>query len=292
MPYEIEDKLINSNQVQLHVVEAGPKAGPAVILLHGFPEFWRGWIKQIPPLANAGYHVIVPDQRGYNLSEVPQSLSAYTLLELGKDVIGLMDHFGYAKTSLVGHDWGAAVAWTVAMQYPERIERLGILNVPHPVVMLKFLRKSLKQILKSWYIGFFQIPLLPDWLLSTNNFANTIRLLKASGKQGTFLPADLQEYQGAWSKSQGLTGMINWYRAIFRYGLKTPRDMRLHMPVLMLWGRRDIALSSGMAEESLKLCDKGKLMFFDDATHWVQHDEAEKVNKELLEFLAKSNLAA
>jgi epoxide hydrolase 4 len=289
---EFEHRFIKTNGVQLHVVEAGPNSGRAVILLHGFPEFWRGWIKQIPPLADAGYHVIVPDQRGYNLSDVPKRVIAYSLAELAQDVIGLMDHFGYKKVSLVGHDWGAAVAWMVAMTYPSRIERLTILNVPHPAVMLSFLKKSPRQMLRSWYVGFFQIPLLADWLLSVDNFSNAIRMLRVSGKKGTFAPSELTGYKTAWSNSGGLTGMLNWYRALLRSRLVTPADTHLHMPVLILWGRQDIALGSEMAEASLKLCDDGKLVFFEDATHWVQHDEAEQVNTQLLEFLGMSRIGA
>jgi pimeloyl-ACP methyl ester carboxylesterase len=243
-------------------------------------------LKQIPPLAQAGFHLIVPDQRGYNLSETPKDVRAYSLDNLGQDVIGLMDHFGYNKIALVGHDWGAAVAWYVALQHPDRITRLGILNLPHPAVMLKFLRSSLRQLLKSWYVAFLQIPTLPDWLLGANNFAGAVALLRQSSKTSTFSDEDIAAYRQAWTNSGGLTGMINWYRALVRYRPTLKPGLRLAMPVLILWGRQDIALHYKMAEASLKYCPQGQLISLDNATHWVQHDESDAVTQALTGFLA------
>jgi len=283
---ELEHTFIPTNGIQLHVVLAGPADGEPVLLLHGFPEYWGGWQRQIPALAEAGYRVIVPDQRGYGQSETPRPVQAYALPELGKDVIGLLDHFGIDKINLVGHDWGAVVAWSVALTFPERIKKLGILNVPHPLAMRDFLKKSPKQLLKSWYIGFFQLPGLADWLLKRDHFALAVRLLLGSGQKGTFSRPELEEYKKAWAASGGLTGMINWYRALLRYPPPAPADVRIHPPTLILWGKNDIALSHEMAELSLQLCDQGRLVYFERATHWVQHDEAAAVNAHLLEFFA------
>lgn len=280
----MEDTFIQTNGIRLHVVTAGPENGTPLVLLHGFPEFWRGWLKQIPALAAAGYRVIIPDQRGYNLSEAPKTVQSYGLDELAKDILGILDHFGIEQTYLVGHDWGAAVAWTVAIQHPERIKKLGILNVPHPAVMMKFIGKSPKQMLKSWYIGFFQIPGLAEWLMGLGNFAGAINLLRASGKPSTFSESDLDEYRQAYANAGGLTGMINWYRALIRFRPSMPRNLRLRMPVLILWGKNDVALSYEMAEESLRYCENGQLVAFENASHWVQHDEAEAVIKEILVF--------
>ena len=284
MKIPIEHTNIFTNGVNLHVVLAGPVNGRPVVLLHGFPEFWRGWLKQIEALAGQGFRVIVPDQRGYNLSAVPHGVRNYSLENLSADVIGLLDHFGLEKVCLVGHDWGAAVAWNVAAHFPERVEKLAILNVPHPDVMMDFLRKSPRQMFKSWYIAFFQVPWLPDWLMSRGNFAPALALLKNSGLSTTFSDTDLQEYRLAYANSKGLTGMINWYRAILRYPPDRPANPRLRMPVRILWGKQDVALSAGMAAESLKFCERGELFYFENATHWVQHDEAEAVNKHLLAF--------
>jgi pimeloyl-ACP methyl ester carboxylesterase len=285
MDNELEHQFIRTNGINLHVVFAGPIDGKPVILLHGFPEFWRGWLKQIKPLAEHGYRVIVPDQRGYNQSDVPASVKAYRLEELCKDIVGIIDHLGYEQAALIGHDWGAAVAWSTALFYPERIERLGILNVPHPEVMFRFLSGNLRQMLKSWYIGFFQIPGLPDWLMSLNHFSGALRALKSSGKAGTFTNEDMAAYRQAYQNSGGLSGMLNWYRALVRYRPDLPQNLRLAMPVIILWGKQDIALRPEMADESLAYCDQGERFYFDEATHWVQHDAAEEVTRHLVDFL-------
>jgi pimeloyl-ACP methyl ester carboxylesterase len=281
----LEDTYLSTNDIRLHVIQAGPADSSLVVLLHGFPEFWYGWRRQINPLAQAGFRVVVPDQRGYNLSDKPKGVKAYRLEELSRDIVGLLDSLGRQPCCLVGHDWGAAVAWNVAMAYPHRVERLVIMSVPHPAVMMRFLRKSLRQMLKSWYIGFFQLPGLADWLLGAQDCAGAARLLAGSGKPGTFTPEDLEEYKRAWSQPAALTSMLHWYRALLRYPPLMPADKRLHMPVLVLWGKQDVALSHEMAQPSIDLCDRGRLIFFDEASHWVQHDEAEKVNQHLLEFL-------
>ena len=286
LPIPYEGQFIETNGIKLHVISAGPKDGKPVLLLHGFPEFWWGWKNQIPALAQAGFRVIVPDQRGYNLSDVPKEVRTYDLPHLGADMIGLLDHFGIDQIDLVGHDWGAAVAWGMALTFPQRVRRLAILNVPHPVVMLRFLTHSPRQMLKSWYIGFFQIPGLADWLLRKNNFRSAVQSLTRTSKPGTFSAEDIVHYQQAWANAGGLTGMINWYRALLWHRPPTPTDIRLHMPVLIQWGKQDAFLSHEMAEESLKLCDQGRLIFYDQATHWVQHEAAEAVNSELIHFFS------
>ena len=143
---------IETNGIRLHVVLAGPEAGRLVILLHGFPEYWYGFRSQIPPLAEAGYRVVVPDQRGYNLSEKPKGVNAYRVSTLAADIVSLMDALGREKAYLVGHDWGAVVAWEIAIHFPQRLEKLAILNVPHPDVMQKFLLSNMHQVRKSWYV--------------------------------------------------------------------------------------------------------------------------------------------
>ena len=268
----------------------GPENGTPVILLHGFPEFSYGWRKQVPALVEAGYRVIVPDQRGYNLSDKPKGVSSYDVEILAKDVIALFDHFGIEKAFLVGHDWGAVVAWTVALNHPERLQKLAILNVPHPDVMTEFVLKNAEQRKKSWYVFFFQIPFFVEWTLRRDNFHNMARMLVGSGRKSTFSPQDLIEYKRAWSQPGALTGMLNWYRAVFRRSLrhafgKKVSARRVSVPTLMLWGKRDVALSYKMVAPSIALCDDGKAVLFEKSTHWVQHDEAGAVNKNLIEFL-------
>ena len=269
----------------------GPENGTPVILLHGFPEFYYGWKNQIPALVQEGFHVILPDQRGYNLSDKPKGISAYDVDILAQDIIGLFDHFGIRKAKLVGHDWGAVVAWTVAINYPARVEKLAILNVPHPDVMTDFVLNNSAQRKKSWYVFFFQIPMYVEWVLSKNNFEYLARMLTHSGRKNTFTETDVIEYKKAWSQKGALTGMLNWYRAAMRRGLrfafnrKKSPARRVHVPTIMLWGKRDVALSSEMAQPSIDLCDHGELTFFDKSTHWVQHDAKEEVNQKLIEFM-------
>ena len=285
----MQSQLIPTNGINLHVTTDGPENGTPVVLLHGFPEFSYGWHRQIPALTAAGYRVIVPDQRGYNLSDKPKGIAAYDVDVLARDVIGLLDHFGIQKVRLVGHDWGAVVAWTVAIQFPERVEKLAILNVPHPDMMTRFVLGNSVQRKKSWYVFFFQIPILVEWILRRKDFEALAKMLVQSGRRGTFSPEDLLEYKKAWSQPGALTGMLNWYRAAFRRGVGAAfvrfEPRRVTVPTLMLWGRRDVALSFEMAQPSIELCERGELVSFDRATHWVQHDAADEVNQKLIEFL-------
>jgi pimeloyl-ACP methyl ester carboxylesterase len=282
---KLEEEFISTNGIRLHTVMTGPKSGPPVILLHGFPEFARGWVKQTPAFSEAGCRVILPDQRGYNLSDKPKGVKAYKVYTLVDDIIGLIDALDYEKVNLVGHDWGAVVAWVLANKYPERLHHLGILNVPHPAVMRRFLLRDLEQIRRSWYVFFFQLPWLPEALLRADNWRGLARAMRGSGKIHTFTNEDIEKYKEAWSQPSAITSMINWYRAIIRYQPPLPKDPRIKVPTLMLWGMKDVALSHRMARPSIDYCDDGKLIFFPYATHWVQHDEAEEVNHLLLDFI-------
>lgn len=281
-----QEKQITTNGLNLHVVMAGPKKGVPVLLLHGFPEFWYGWRAQMPALAKAGYRVIVPDQRGYNLSDKPKGVSAYRVDTLVQDIVGLADALGYKQINLVGHDWGAVVAWAFALWHPQRLRKLGILNVPHPAVMLRFLGRDPEQLRRSWYIFFFQLPWLPEYFLRQQDWRGAVRALRGSGRIHTFTNEDIAEYKKAWSQPGAITGMLNWYRAAVRHRPKLPDDLQVKVPTLMMWGMHDVALSHRMARPSLDYCADGKLIFFEDASHWVQHDEGELVSQYLLEFLA------
>lgn len=285
MQYETRYIKVNGG-ITLHVVFAGPEDGVPVLLLHGFPEFWYGWRHQIDALAAQGYRVIVPDQRGYHLSDKPKDVRSYSLDALRDDVTGLMDALDYDKVRLVGHDWGGAVAWWTAITQPARLHKLVILNLPHPAVFIRTLRNNFEQLRKSWYFGFFQLPGLPEAMLSPNDFRAMARAVVASAKPTTFSEDDLARYREAWGKPGALRAMINWYRAAVRHRPKSPSDIRVHMPTLLIWGAGDTALSVTMAQPSIDLCDDGRLEIIEDATHWVQHDAAERVNALLADFLA------
>ena len=282
---ELEHDFIETNGIKLHVVQAGPQSGVPVILLHGFPEFWYGWRKQIPALVGEGCRVIVPDQRGYNLSDKPRGIKSYLVNELVKDVVGLIDALGYEKVNLAGHDWGASVAWTLAHKHPERLHRLGILNAPHPAVMRRFLQRDPDQLRRSWYVFLFQLPWLPEAGMRRKNWRGAELALRGSGRIHTFTKEDIGKYKEAWSQPGAMTAMINWYRAALRYPSWIPKDARIKVPTLMMWGMKDFALSHRMARPSMDYVDEGNLILFPEATHWVQHDAAEEVNHYLIDFI-------
>ncbi len=285
MKISMEHTTVATNGIQLHVVKSGPETGTLAILLHGFPEFWYAWRNQIPQLASAGYHVWVPDQRGYNLSDKPRSIDAYTIDKLGADVLGLMDAAGREKAVLVGHDWGAIIAWWIAATHPSRVARMAVVNVPHGTVMLKYLRCNMRQMLRSWYIFFFQLPWLPEALYRMQNWRLACRALVKSSRPGTFSLDDLNAYRKAWSQPEAYTCMVNWYRAIIQRPPSPLKNPRISIPTLLIWGTKDRFLGREMARPSIDFCDKGRLVFFEEATHWVQHEETDKVNRLLIEFL-------
>jgi len=280
-----EERFLETNGVRLHTILAGPETGPLVVLLHGFPEFWFGWRRQIDALAAAGYRVAAPDQRGYNTSDKPQGISAYGIDELASDAVGLFAALGRERGTLVGHDWGAAVTWWAALRYPERIEKIAILNVPHPLVMRAQMKKNFRQLMRSWYMFFFQLPKLPEAMLSFGTFSRTAASLKKSSRPGTFTEEDLVRYIAAWSEPGAPTGMINWYRALMRVQPARLVSPRVKIPTLMIWGAQDRFLGRELAQPSIDMCDQGRLEFIEEATHWVQHEEPERVNRLLLEFL-------
>ena len=283
--FKLEQRFIKTNGVQLHTVQAGPQSGPPVVMLHGFPENWRCWIRQIPTLARAGCRVIVPDQRGYNLSDKPQGISSYRIEELTKDILGLIDALEYEKVNVVGHDFGALVAWMLATKHPEQLHRLGIINVPHPTVMWRFLRRDFEQMRRSLYALFFQLPWLPEMILRAGNWRVASSGLRRSGRANAFTDQDIEKYKEAWSQPGAMTAMLSWYRAAARYQPEIADGMRVRTRTLILWGVQDFALSRRMARPSLDYCDDGNLIFFPDATHWVQREEADEVNRRLLEFI-------
>jgi pimeloyl-ACP methyl ester carboxylesterase len=286
VPITLEDLTFHNVAIELHAVAAGPLEGPVVVLLHGFPEFWYSWHKQIEPLAHAGFRVIVPDQRGYNTSSKPRVAASYALSELTSDVLAIADQLGHERIFLAGHDWGAAVAWSVALLHPQRVAKLAILNVPHPSVMLRYLKSNLRQIRRSWYMFLLQLPLLPELVFSAFDFRFGKRALLNSSRSGTFSADDLALYRSAWSQPGALTAMMNWYRAAFRYRGKFP-DSMVHVPTRILWGERDAFLLSGMAHDSLRYCDSAELYTFGNASHWLQHEEHARVSELLIDFFRK-----
>jgi pimeloyl-ACP methyl ester carboxylesterase len=273
-----------TNGVELHVVQSGPVDGPLVILLHGFPEFWYGWRKQIPALANAGFRVWAPDQRGYNTSSKPPRIRDYRLDKLADDIAGLTEASGRRRAIVVGHDWGGAVAWWLAASYPELVERLVILNVPHPQVMQQMLRTDPRQLLRSWYMFFIQVPWLPETLMRRANWRGMVQGLQSSSRPGTFSESEFELYRGAWSQPGAMRSMLNWYRAAFQCPPPPPRNERIIPPTLILWGTQDKFIRQEAALPSVDRCDLGELIFYNNATHWLQLEESVDVNDRIIEF--------
>lgn len=281
----MEYQQVWTNGVTLHVVQDGPRSGPLVLLLHGFPDFWYGWRHQIPHLAAAGYRVWVPDQRGYNLSEKPKGIAAYRVDTLAADVVGLIDAAGEERAFVVGHDWGAGVAWWVAAKYPQRVARMVIVNVPHAAVMEQQIRRNLAQLRKSWYFFFFQIPRLPEVAARWRMWSSVVRALQKSSRPGTFTERDIVAYRAAWSQPNAYRSMVNWYRAALQQPSPPAASPRITVPTLLIWGVHDQFLGRELARPSIDLCDDGQLVFFEDASHWVQHEEPARVNALLVQFL-------
>lgn len=275
---------IATNGIHLHAVEAGPRDGPLVILLHGFPEFWYGWRHQIGALAAAGFRVLAPDQRGYNLSDKPKGVAAYNLDQLALDVVGLIDDAGRAKACVVGHDWGGAPAWWLGLKHADRIDRLAVLNTPHPAVMLRHLLTHPAQMAKSWYMFFFQLPWLPERRMRKDGWAIAAKALLHTSRPGTFTGEEIERYREAWAQPGAATAMIDWYRAAFRSRPRPPASDRVRVPTLLIWGAQDRFLKREMAQPSIDLCDTGRLVFFEEATHWVQHEEPDRVNPLIADF--------
>jgi pimeloyl-ACP methyl ester carboxylesterase len=287
------------NGIKLHWVEAGE--GPLVVLLHGFPEFWYSWRYQIPALAEAGYRVVAPDLRGYNESDKPKGYDAYLGGPLSADVVGLIAACGEERATIVGHDWGGVIAWMTAIRHPEVVQKLVILNAPHPGAYLREIRNP-AQMLRSSYVMFFQTPIAPERLLSAANFRG-LRWALRSGSQrvGAFTDEDLDRYVQAFSQPGALTSTLAYYRAMGRRIIGAARqsgavpgevDRRIvTAPTLVIWGRNDPVLSQSIADPGDAVPNR-KVVFIEDASHFVQADAPERVNELLLDFLATQPLLA
>ncbi len=286
-PSAFETIAVAANGLRFHALAAGPADGPLLLLLHGFPEAAHGWRRQIGPLAAAGFRVVAPDQRGIGRSSKPAGIAAYRLGRLADDAVAIVRALGRERVQVVGHDWGGVVAWHLAIHHADVVERVAILDAPHPAVFREYVRARPSQRLKSWYMLFFQLPWLPEAVLRAGDFRRLAHALAATSRPGTFTPADLDAYRDAWRQPGALAGMLNWYRAV-RQGSGSPHvPGPVAVPVRVLWGDRDQALEPALADASVARCAAGEAFHFADATHWLQHEEPERVNALLLDFLRR-----
>ncbi len=273
---------VQANGLRLHYVAAGE--GPLLLFLHGFPEFWYSWRHQIPEFARR-YRVVALDLRGYNESDKPAGVDAYRLPELVADVAGVIAALGYEACTLVGHDWGGAIAWQFAYTHPDQLEKLAVLNLPHPAKFREALRSNPQQWLRSWYALFFQLPVLPEWLLSWNEGEAIAAAFREQALNPTaFSRADLEAFRAAAAQPGALTAMLNYYRANLS-GLTGDRQWDvLETPTLLIWGEEDAALGKELTYGTKDYVREFYLRYIPRCSHWVQQEQPALVNRYLWAF--------
>lgn len=276
---ELEYRTILANGLAFHVAVAG--SGERLALcLHGFPESSFSWRHQLPLLARLGYLVWAPDLRGYGGTTRPLGVAAYTLENLEADVAALIEASGAREVLLLGHDWGALIAWYYAMFGRVAITKLVIMNVPHPVLAQRGMR-TVRQLRKSWYIGFFQLPWLPEWLLGRHHGAWIAKAFRGMAVDKTRFPREvLRVYTDAACVPGALTAMLNYYRALLRgLGRIRRRGLRhIEIPTLMLWGEEDAALGKELSVGTEKYVGNLTLRYLPHVSHWVQQEAPEAIN--------------
>lgn len=280
--YDALESAWTAGPVRLHYKRGG--TGAPVLLLHGYPESGFSWRYQAGALL-PHLRLLIPDLRGMGLSNKPAAVRAYTLREAAQDLIRLLDGEGIARAQLVGHDWGGAVAWTLAALHPDRVEQLIVLNMPHPDEMRRQLRRNLRQVLRSWYALAFQIPLLPEWLILSSPLRFFRTAFHRRGlRPDRFPESDLRRYAETFSRFRDVRGATNYYRAFVRH--PAPPLPQVQTPVSMIWGERDFALGKELTFNTIRYCQEiPRIRYIPAASHWVQHEAAETVNAWLLEWL-------
>ncbi len=278
--------------LRMHFVAKGDERAPVVLLLHGFPETWWSWRHQIEPLAAAGYRVIAPDLRGYGETGTQ---GPYDLDTIVSDVCALLDTLGAKPARVVGHDWGGATAWHLASTRAEYCERLAVLNCPHPVLMRNAMVRGLKwrQLKKSWYMFFFQVPWLPEFLLTRNDAGEVVRMLRGvSVNKQHFSAEELRPFRDAIQRPGHAKAMVGWYRAAIRDGLRREPVMPTPYPgpAVLIWGLRDPALSfDDVVPGTEQMAPRLRVERLENAGHFVHAEQPEAVNERLLRFLAEAN---
>jgi pimeloyl-ACP methyl ester carboxylesterase len=280
------------NGVKLHYVEAGRPDGPLMVLVHGFPQFWYAWRYQIRHF-KATHRVVAVDMRGYNESGKPDGIEAYQMEELVADLRGLVEALGASRTSpkgivLVAHDWGAAVAWTFAALHPELLSGLVILNMPHLLALVDSRGKTWEQALKSWYIIFFQCPILPELGLLAEDMAAFKRLFKGVVNLDD---ETMEAYKYAFKDFASWNRPLNYYRMTtterFKNFLETNKEkFYIDVPTLQIFGTADTALSVGAARAGSAWLGAGRLELLEGVSHWVQEEAPARVNSLIDKFLA------
>jgi pimeloyl-ACP methyl ester carboxylesterase len=295
--FAIKHGFADVGDVRLHYAECGT-GDDLVILLHGFPECWYSWRHQLPVLGRR-YHVVAPDMRGYNLSDKPPRVQDYRIEFLVQDVVGLVRFFGKDKAAIVAHDWGAGVAWALAQRHPELVSKLVAMQVPPPAAWRA--NFTLGQMLRSWYMFFFQLPRLPERWASANDFARVAKMYReTSARSDAFTDEDIEVYKEALRQPGALTAGLNYYRAnvfksLFRGGVETPKedDGRIRVPTLFIYGEQDQAVLPDTVRDISRFVDAPySELRIPDSAHWVQNEAVAEVNEALLRFLGDDSSIA
>ena len=284
---EIRHGYATVNGVRLHYAETG--SGELVLLLHGFPEYWYSWRHQLEALGKH-FHVVAPDMRGYNLSDKPARVEDYRVDEIAGDVVGLIDHFSASQAAIVGHDWGATVAWAVAQSFPERVSKLAVMQVPPAAVWRA--NMSFRQVLRSWYMFLFQLPRIPEWMIRRKNMAAIDRTFTNSVfRKGSFTAAEIENYKEALRQPGAITAAVNYYRANMsrlasRGSNSAHSNERTRIPTLFIFAEQDFAILPETVRGVGEYVDAPfRELRIKDSGHWVQNEAAEEVNAALIEFL-------
>ena len=278
----MQHKYLLTNGVRLHYVTEGQ--GPLMLFLHGFPEFWYSWRHQISEFAK-DYTVVAIDMRGYNKSDKPKEKSAYAIAELVKDVEGVVKSLGYDRCILVAHDWGGVVAWQFAYTHSHRLSKLIVLNIPHPAKFAAGLR-TFRQLRRSWYIAFFQLPILPELLLEADGYAAIRSIFQSTAIDAdAFTEADLDALVTAAAQPGALTSMLNYYRNMFSSSFTKQKWDVLNVSTLMIWGENDTALGKELTYGTEAYVEDFQIRYIPNCSHWVQQEQPELVNQYIRAFL-------
>ncbi len=277
--------------MRLSVLEAGDPAGEPVVLLHGFPELSHSWRHQLPALAEAGYHAVAPDLRGYGASDRPTAVEAYAAKALVGDVAGLIRALGHESAHVVGHDWGGSLAWGLAGNAPGAVRSLTILNAPQGPVSARLRREDAGQRAKSWYMLLFQFPGVAEAWLSDDDFANLRGFVFDTAPPAAFPPEEREVYVDALRRDGALTAALNWYRANMPPSswLRDPPDPpEITVPTLIIWGEGDAYMGTELLERTAAtVTGPLRVERLPGVSHWVQQEVPDRVNELLLGFLAE-----
>eukprot|EP00075_Anas_platyrhynchos_P030026 XP_027319279.1 epoxide hydrolase 4 isoform X1 [Anas platyrhynchos] len=287
-PFQSSFQDQNDSGLRFHYVAAGERGKPLMLLLHGFPEFWYSWRHQLREFKSE-YRVVALDLRGYGETDAPSHKENYKLDCLITDIKDILESLGYNKCVLIGHDWGGMIAWLVAICYPEMVTKLIVVNFPHPSVFTEYILRHPSQLIKSAYYFFFQMPWFPEFMFTVNDFKVLKSLFTSQatgiGRKGCRLTAeDIEAYLYVFSQPGALTGPINHYRNIF--SCLPLQHHEVTMPTLLLWGEKDAFMEVDMAEITrIYVKNHFRLTILSEASHWLQQDQPDIVNKLIWTFL-------